>query len=109
MGDRGGVAEEVAHVGVLRDQTERPLLAAPAHENRWPARLHRSRDVVGLVRAVVGPLERRGGAGEHAAADLQGLLQPVEPLAGGREVESQPVVLDVVPGRADAEDGATRS
>jgi hypothetical protein len=88
----------------LRHEAERPLLAAAADEDRRAARLHRRRDVVRLVRPVVRALERRRGPGEHGTADLQRLLQPVEPLAGGREVEPQSVVLDVVPGGADTQD-----
>ena len=67
----------------------------------WTGRRH----VAGLVDPVVAPVERRRLLGEHGPADLQRLLQSVQPLAAGREVEAQPLVLDVVPGRADAEDG----
>ena len=109
VGHRGGVAEDVHHVGVARHQPQRPLLAAAADEDRRPARLHRARHVAGLVDPVVAAVERRRLLGEHGPADLQRLLQPVQPLAGGREVEAQSLVLDVVPGRADAEDGPARA
>ena len=40
---------------------------------------------------------------EHAPADLHGFLEAVHALRHGRELHPQSVVLDVVPGGADAE------
>ena len=43
--NRRHIAEEVAHVGVLRDQLEGALLTAAADQDRRAVRLHRSRHV----------------------------------------------------------------
>ena len=109
VGHGGGVAEDVGHVGVAGHQLQRPLLAAAADEDGRPTRLQRRRHVARLVDPVVAAVERRRLLGEHGPADLQRLLQAVEPLAGRREVEAQALVLHVVPGRPDAEDGPSRA
>ena len=44
--------------------------------------------------------------GPHLLRDLQGLLEPLEPLAGRRERHAKAAVLPLVPGRADAQPGA---
>ena len=51
------VAEDVAHVGVLGDQLERPLLAAPADHDRRTVGLDGSREVQRTLDAVVAALE----------------------------------------------------
>ena len=109
MGHRGGVPDDIRHVGVAGDELQRPLLAAPADEDGRSARLHRRRHVAGLVDPVVGAGERGRLLGEHGPADLQRLLQPVQPFAGRREVEPEALVLDVVPGRPDPEDRPPRT
>ena len=106
--DRVGAAEQVAHVGVLGDEPERLLLAAAADEDRWPARPHRSRHVLRSFDPVVATRERRRILGEHRPADAKRLVETLEPLAHGWEVEAEALVLLLVPGRADAADGATR-
>ena len=93
------------HVGVARHQAQRAPLAATADEDRRPA----GRTGRGTLRAswtrVVAAVEGRRLLGEHGPADLQRLVESVEPLPDRWEVEAQPLVLDVVPRRADAEDG----
>ena len=103
------VAEEVRHVGVLRHQFECPLLASAPDQDARPARLYWGRHVARLVDPVVAAVESRGFFGEHGPADLQRLLQAVEPLAGRGEVEAQALVLHVVPRRSDAENGPSRA
>jgi hypothetical protein len=44
-------------------------------------------------------------AAPHLQADLQGLLEPLEPLADRGERDAQPARLLLVPGGADAEPG----
>ena len=56
---------------------------------------------------VVLALEGGPLAPEHGPADLQGLLEPLEPLLHRREVDPEPGVLHVEPGRADPEEGPT--
>src|SRR5581483_9156202 len=99
-----GVAEDVAGVAVARHQPQRAPLPAPADEDRDPAP-DRLRVVEHLLHPVVAALERRRRLGEHGPADLEGLLEAVEALAGGREVVAVAGVLVVVPGRPDPEDG----
>src|SRR5690349_3970669 len=96
--DRVGAAVDVAHVGVLRDEAERAFLTAAADHDARPARLERARYVQRLLDPVVLALEARRLFGEHGSADLQRLLEPVEPLAGRRKVEPQRFVLLLVPG-----------
>ena len=105
----GGIAEDVRHVGVAGHQPQGPLLATAPDEDGWTAWLHGTRDVAGLVDPVVAAVERRRILGEHGPADLQCLLQPVQPLPVRREIEAQAFVLHVVPGRADTEDGPPRA
>jgi hypothetical protein len=50
-------------------------------------------------------LVRRLVPAPHLQADLQRLLQPLEPLRDRRERDAQPAGLLVVPGRPDAEPG----
>ena len=101
------VAEEVRHVGVAGHQLQRPLLPAAADEDRRPAGLHRAR-------ARCGP-RGSGSSAPRSSAPPRGTSpgrSAAPPPAGrgarpcGREVESQALVLHVVPGRTEAEDGA---
>jgi len=75
--------------------------AAPADQDGRAARRDGARRVDGLVDPVVPALERRPLLGEHRAADLHGLLETVHPLADRGEVEAEPAVLGLVPGRTD--------
>ena len=108
VADRVGIAEPVPHVRVLRHQPERLLLAAAADQDLRSARLHRLRDVVRVLDVVPLPLERRPRLREHRPADLQRVLQPLEPLGRRRPVVAVREGLLLVPRRADAEDRATR-
>ena len=61
--DRGRIAEAVPHVGVLRHEPERLLLAAAPDQDLRSPRLHRLRIVVRAVDVVALPLERRSSVG----------------------------------------------
>ena len=107
--DGGRVTEDVAVVGVLRHQAQRALLSAPADEDGRPARLDGAGEVPGLVHRVVLAVEGDDLVAEHGPADLHRLLEPVEALAGGGELDPETLVLDVVPGRPDPEHGPPRA
>ena len=64
------VAEDVAHVGVLRDQFQRALLAATADHDWRAVRLDGPRGVDRAMNLVVPPLEARRFLAEHCAANL---------------------------------------
>jgi hypothetical protein len=51
-------------------------------------------------------LERRPLVTEHRATDLHCFLEPFHAFARRREVDAQPVVLEVEPRGADAEERA---
>ncbi len=106
--DRGEVAEEVARVAALGDEPQRPLLPAAADQDRGPAGSDRTWDVEGVLDAVVGAVEAGCVLAEHEPADLHGLRETLEALARRGELEPVSPVLLLVPGRADAEDRATR-
>ena len=106
MGQIGSV-EEVAGVGVARHQPQRLRSPTPPTRIGGCGRLSGRRGVERLGQAVVLALVRAGVAGPHLVGDLQRLLQPLEPL-GQRAGTARPAqVLALVPGRADAEPGAT--
>jgi len=97
--------EQVAGLRVLGDEAQRlPLATAANHDRRvrFAQRLWRVQRSFQLeVPAVIGGLV----AAPHLQADLQRLLQPLEPLGHRRERDAQPAGLLLVPGRADAQPG----
>ena len=99
--------EPVGHVGVLRGDLQRPLLAAATDEDARSAGLDRARDVERLVDPVVGPGEGRAVLGEHRPDDRQRLVEAVHPLADRRELVAVADVLLLVPGRPEPEDRPT--
>src|SRR5262245_16425307 len=96
----------VALVGITRNELQRALLAGPADQDGGPAGRDRRGHVERLVRAVVAPLEGRALAAQHAADDLQRLVEPRQALADRREAEAVALVLRLEPARADPEDRA---
>jgi hypothetical protein len=97
--------EQVAGIGVLRDQAQRLLLAAPADEDRRVGAAQALRDVEGAVELVVLPGIRALVVRPHLEADLQRFLEPLEPLTGRRERHPEGTVLSLVPGGPDAQPG----
>ena len=95
--------EEVARVGVLRDEPQGPLLATAADHDR------RAADRLGSVeRALEGDRVALEGAvvvGEHPVRELEGVLEEGEPLAGRGVGDAEAAVLLLVPRRPDAEPG----
>src|SRR4029453_13025086 len=101
-----GRAGPVALVRITRHQPQRALLAGASDQDRGAAGLYRRRYVQRLVRAVVAPVERRAFAAQHAADDLERLVEPRQALADRREIEAIALVLGLEPARADPEDRA---
>src|SRR5664279_4526294 len=95
-----GIAEQVASVGVPRDEAQRLALAAAADQDRDVAA-----DRLGVVEGAGGAEvlagERRLLVGEHRARDLQRLLQTLEALLERRELEPVGGVFVLEPARAD--------
>ncbi len=102
--DGGLIAEEVAGVGVPGHQRERASLAAAADEDRDALATKRPGNVESLPDPVVAAAEAGGLLDEHGTADLQRLLQAVDPLPHGRVLEPVAGMLVLVPSRADPKD-----
>src|SRR5581483_5747125 len=100
---RGG--EQVAGIGVLRDQPQGLLLPAATDHDRRVRAAQRRRRVQRPGQLVVLTLERRLVAAAHLLVDAQRLLQPLEPLGDRRERYPEPARLLLVPGRADTQPG----
>ena len=81
----GRVADEVAGIGVHRDEAERLAFATAADQDPRPRRADRARRAQGLgqlvVRALVGPVV----VAPHLEADLQRLFQPFVALRAAAE------------------------
>lgn len=103
VGQHGRVAEDVAGVGILRDQPQRLLLAAAADHDPWPGLRDRFGHAQGFVQLVV--LSGKGAvvAAPHLQADPQRFLQPLETLGQWRKGHAEARVLALVPCRAEAE------
>ena len=98
---------DVAGVGVLRHQLQGPLLATSADHDAWTALLDRLGQAARIRDRVVLTAERHVVPAEHRPADLHRFLEPVETHLVPRVLEPERIVLDVVPGAADAENGPT--
>src|SRR5205823_5536506 len=77
--------EQVARVGVLRDQPQGLLLPAATDHDRRVRRAQRRRRVQRPGELVVPPLERRFVAAAHLLVDPPRLLQPLEARGDRRE------------------------
>src|SRR5438552_7704306 len=100
------VSARVPGVRVLRHRVQRLLLAVATDEDRQV--LLQWWRVVADVRR---PIQRSSGRGflavQHRTHDLDGLVEPVEPLPEpGTEVDAVRFMLAPEPRTADAEDGA---
>src|SRR5699024_8148699 len=85
-----GAVEEVAGLGVLRDEPQRLLLAATADEDRRVRALDGLRGVEGAAEPVVLAGIRLVVVAPHLQADLQGLLEALETLGGAGERQAEP-------------------
>src|SRR5438477_9823723 len=94
-------------IAVLREDAQRPLLAAAPDENLRAARLDGTWDVERPLDPVVLAFERRPVLREHQPGDGDRLFEPVHPLADGRKLEAVTAVLILVPRGTAAHDGAT--
>src|SRR5918998_4874500 len=103
---RPPVGEEVAGVGVLRNQSQ-SLLLPHAADHDGGTRMAQCRRVVHrlLEMIMLAPI-RLGFSRPHLVGDLQGFFQPLEALGGRGERHTQASGLPLVPSRADAEVGA---
>src|SRR5438132_13928186 len=81
VADRLRVPEQIARVGVLRDQSQGLLLPAPSDQDRWPAGLNGAREIEGAFDPVVLALERGRLVTEHRPADPDRFLEALEALA----------------------------
>src|SRR5919198_1237448 len=98
------VAGGVPCVGVLRDGVQGLLLAVATDEDR-EVLLHRSRIVAYLGSLIAGPA--RGGlpGGKHLFQEVDGLVEPVQPLTEARtELDPVGLVLALEPGATNTED-----
>ncbi len=100
--DRSG---QVGLVGVLGHEPQGLLLAAAPDHHRDAT--DRRRLVDGVLDLVAGAVEARALVAEHRQDDLQRLLQLLEPVGEGAELEAERVVLELEPPGADAELGPT--
>src|SRR5262249_61704885 len=100
-GDRAGPAEEVARVGVLRDESQRLALPASADEDPRPGRAHGCRAADGLLEPVVLAVERAVVGAPHLQADLDRFLEALEALGRRRGPHAQAPGLPLVPRPAD--------
>ena len=78
-GQRGHVTGHIALVGVPGDQPKRPLLATAADHDLRAAGLDRPGQITGMIEPVVAAGEADVVAGEHGPADLNRLLEHVQP------------------------------
>src|SRR5438067_4927490 len=104
-----GSGEEVAGIGILGDQPQGFLFPAAADEDGWVRAREGLRRVERALELVVLATERLFAAAfafPHLLADLECLLEPLEPLLDWRERDAEAAALRLVPGRADAQPGA---
>src|SRR5579859_1101553 len=98
--------EEVAGVGVLRDEPQRFLLATAADEDGRVRTLDGLWVIQRALKLIVFAIVRRLVVGPHLARNLQCLLQALEALFERWEGDAQALVLLLIPGGADAKVGA---
>src|SRR5205823_10685086 len=99
VGQRGA-GEEVARLRVAGDHPQRLPLSATADEDRRMRPGQRLRGVQRALELVVPAVERAFVVAPHAQADLQRLLQALEPLGQWGKRNAQAAGLLPVPGRA---------
>src|SRR5438094_9116722 len=102
--------EEVAGIGILGDQPQGFLFPAAADEDggvRAREGLWRVERALELIVLAPERLFAAAFAFPHLLADLECLLEPLEPLLDWRERNAEAAALRLVPGGADAQPGAT--
>src|SRR5205823_8411479 len=103
-----GSGEEVAGIGVLGDQPQGFLFAAATDQDGWVGARERLRRVERAFELIVLAPERLFAAAfafPHLLADLECLLEPLEPLLDWRERDAEAAAFCFVPGGADAQPG----
>src|SRR5437762_3419346 len=104
-----GSGEEIAGIGILGDQPQGFLFPAAADEDGWVRAREGLRRVERALELIVLATERLFAAAfafPHLLADLECLLEPLEPLLDGRERYAEAAALGFVPCGADAQPGA---
>src|SRR5438034_767041 len=104
-----GSGEEIAGIGILGDQPQGFLFPAAADEDGWVRAREGLRRVERALELIVLATERLFAAAfafPHLLADLECLLEPLEPLLDGRERDAEAAALGFVPCGADAQPGA---
>src|SRR6185312_11949649 len=99
---RGRIAIGIPDVGGLRDDAERPLLAAAPDDERQPS-LDRRRVVPGPVGGEPGPIDRHGLAVQQTSTDVCRLGESIDPLPERREWPPERAMLRLEPDPAEAE------
>ena len=90
--------EQVARIGILRNQTKGLALPSTTDQDRRPGRLQWQRPADRLRELVVPALVWALVSAPHLLADLQGLFEPCESLGDRREGHAESKMLAFVPG-----------
>src|SRR5215211_156800 len=101
-----GDVEQVAGVGVLRDQAKRLAFAHAADQDRRVRLCEWWRVVDRAPEAIVAPHEGRAVVAPHLDRELKDLLEPLEALADWRKRQVHRARLVLVVAGADSEPGA---
>src|SRR5437016_13905994 len=103
-----GSGEEVAGIGILGDQAQGFLFPAAPDQDGWVRARERLRRVERALELIVLAPERLFAAAfafPHLLADLECLLEPLEPLLDWRERDAEAAAFCFVPCGADAQPG----
>src|SRR5262249_56259517 len=89
----------VPHVGVLGNNSEEPLFACATDHDGRIRLLERAWQADRVAHGVVLSPQRGARLGEHAAQDLARLVERLETLRDGLEVDAEVPVLELEPAR----------
>src|SRR5207248_9690060 len=101
--------KEVAGIGILGDQPQGFLFPAAADQDGWVRaceRLRRVERALELIMLATVRLFAAAFAFPHLLADLECLLEPLEPLLDWRERDADATAFCFIPCGADAQPGA---
>src|SRR5437016_13077036 len=104
-----GSGEEVAGIGILGDQAQGFLFPAAPDQDGWVGAregLRRVERALELIMLAPEGLFAAAFAFPHLLADLECLLEPLEPFLDWRKRDAEAAALCLVPGGANAEPGA---